>query len=257
MSETVAVGLCGFSMAQGRYPLHFPVVEIQHTFYQPPAPGVMNRWRATMPTRFEFTIKAWQLITHTAASPTYRRLGRILTPHERATAGAFRDSPIVADAWRVTLECAARLRATAILFQCPASFRPTAENLAAVRAFFARIERPAGVRLLLEPRGPAWTSGLGRALCDEIGAVHVVDPFVTPPVDRVGDPVRYFRLHGVTGARHVYTAAELATLVELARRPVAQRTYVMFNNIPRVGDAQRFTALLGDYAAEARLRTVT
>jgi len=240
----IAVGLCGFSMAQARYPTLFPVVEVQHTFYEPPSATLPGRWRAAMPRDFEITIKAWQLITHTAASPTYRRLKRVLTRDERAGAGGFRSSAIVDEAWRVTVEAATLVRASAILFQCPASFRPTGENLAAIRLFFARIERPPGIRLMLEPRGPAWTSVLGRELCDELGAVHVVDPFVTAPIDRPGDEVRYFRLHGRGGARHVYTDDELAELAALAERPVSARTYVMFNNIPRVGDAQRFLARL-------------
>lgn len=236
-------------MAQARYPTLFPVVEIQHTFYQPPSPAVVKRWRATMPADFEFTIKAWQLITHPATSP--RRLKRPLTERERSCAGGFRDSPIVDEAWRVTLESATLLRATSILFQCPGSFRPTDANLAAVRAFFGRIRRPPGIRLMIEPRGAAWTSDLGRELCDSVDAVHVIDPFVTPPVDRPSDPMRYFRLHGISGARHVYTDVELARLAELARRPAAERTYVMFNNIPRVRDAERFVALL-PLASDAR-----
>lgn len=231
-------------MAQSAYPTHFPVVEIQDTFYQPPTAQVLDRWRAVVPSDFEFTLKAWQLITHTSKSPTYQRLKRVLSSQEEAEAGAFRDTEIVADGWRITLECALRLRATAILFQCPASFRPTPENLAATRAFFSRIVRPAGMRILLEPRGPEWTPALGRAFCDEIDAVHVVDPFVTSPVDRSDDTLRYFRLHGITGARHMYSDSELLTLAELVRRPVSTRTYVMFNNIPRLADALRFAKLL-------------
>ncbi|HEY0190238.1 MAG TPA: DUF72 domain-containing protein [Kofleriaceae bacterium] len=244
MAAKIEIGLCGFSMAQSRYPSLFPVVEIQHTFYQPPAMTLLARWRNAAPADFEFTIKAWQLITHPGSSPTYRRLKRALTERERAEAGWFRASAIVDEAWRTTVQAAATLRARAILFQCPASFKPTPDNLAAVRAFFDRIDRPAGVRLMFEPRGPAWTSALGRSLCDELGAVHVVDPFVTAPIDRAPDPMRYFRLHGVTGARHVYTDAELTWLAALARRPASGRTYVMFNNIPRVADAQRFARLL-------------
>src|SRR3569833_1191566 len=210
----IRVGLCGFSMAQAGYPRRFPVVEIQHPFYQPPAAAVHDRWRKTMTDGYEFTIKAWQLITHTAASPTYRRLRRVLTEDERAGAGAFRDSAFVAEAWCVTCECAARVRATAILFQCPARFTPTPPHLTALRAFFARIDRPAGVNLLFEPRGPAWTPAIGRAVSDEIGAVHVVDPFVTPPVARSEAPLRYFRLHGIGGASHVNNEGELAELAE-------------------------------------------
>ncbi|MFQ5882008.1 MAG: DUF72 domain-containing protein [Candidatus Methylomirabilales bacterium] len=52
----------------------FPVVELQQTFYQPPRLKTVQRWREEVPATFEFTMKAWQLITHEPGSPTYRRL---------------------------------------------------------------------------------------------------------------------------------------------------------------------------------------
>ena len=42
----------------------FPLVEVQQTFYEPPAPRTLLRWREQAPDSFEFTMKAWQLITH-------------------------------------------------------------------------------------------------------------------------------------------------------------------------------------------------
>jgi uncharacterized protein YecE (DUF72 family) len=56
--------------------------------------------------------------------------------------------------------------------------------------------------------------------------------------------VTYFRLHGITGSRHVYADDELARLREMV--PASGETYVMFNNIPRAGDARRFGELLGE-----------
>lgn len=246
--RTIKVGLCGFTIAIGEYPRRYPVVEVQQTFYQPPAEGVMRRWLTAMPPPFEFTLKAWQLITHTSGSPTYRRLRRPLTERERAEAGAFRASAIVDEAWRVTADCAALLGASSILFQCPASFRPTDENVANMEAFFRRVDRPAGVRLLGEPRGP-WPADLVAAVCRASGLVHVVDPFVGETVTR---GLTYFRLHGITGARHVYTDDELRRLRDML--PAEGETYVMFNNIPRADDACRFTRLLGEDAVPAPVR---
>ena len=237
--RTVKVGLCGFTIAIAEYSRHFPVVEVQQTFYQPPSEVVMRRWRAGTPPGLEFTIKAWQLITHTAASPTYRRLKRPLSAAERAGAGAFRDSAIVEEAWGVTVACAGTLNASSILFQCPASFKPTDENVANMESFFTRIARPPGVRLLWEPRG-AWPPDVVASLCDALGLVHVVDPFVNQTVTR---GVTYYRLHGITGSRHVYTDDELLRLRDMV--PDAGETYVMFNNIPRANDSRRFTPLLG------------
>ncbi len=68
----INVGLCGFTMSALRYPSYFRVVEVQQTFYQPPTANVITRWRTQMPASFEFTVKAWMLITHLAKSPTYR-----------------------------------------------------------------------------------------------------------------------------------------------------------------------------------------
>jgi uncharacterized protein YecE (DUF72 family) len=244
----VKVGLCGFTIAMGEYPRRYPVVEVQQTFYQPPAEGVMRRWRAAMPPPFEFTLKAWQLITHTGTSPTYRRLRRSLTEGERAEAGAFRRSAIVDEGWAVTAKCAGLLGASSILFQCPASFRPTDENVANMESFFRRVERPPGVRFLWEPRGP-WPPDVVAAVCKASGLVHVVDPFVSESLTR--GPT-YFRLHGITGSRHVYTDDELVRLRDMV--PATGETYVMFNNIPRADDARRFIRLVGEHAAPTPVR---
>lgn len=58
------------------------------------------------------------------------------------------------------------LSATAMLFQCPASFTPEPENVSRMRRFFERIERPSA-RLLWEPRGAKWVAEreLALSLC--------------------------------------------------------------------------------------------
>lgn len=215
----------------------FRLVEIQHTFYEPPGDELLRRWRAAVPHRFEFTIKAWQLVTHESSSPTYRRLKRPLPEQHKGEVGAFRSTPPVLQAWQRTLECARILRATAVLLQCPKSFRPTEQNVARLRAFMHRVERPEG-RLLWEPRG-AWSPALVTELCQELALVHVVDPMQT---ETVTPNETYYRLHGTSGMRHVHTDQELARLGDLVRdRP---QPYVLFNNLSRVSDAKRFVDLL-------------
>jgi uncharacterized protein YecE (DUF72 family) len=234
----IKIGLCGFTIGASRYFERFPVVEVQQTFYEPPSTATMMRWRAEAPAAFEFTMKAWQLITHRSTSNTYRRLKTPLTPGERAEAGAFQDTGTVQRAWQKSLDCAKLLRATAILFQCPASFRPEEENIANLRTFFGKITRPKNVRLLWEPRGK-WPDTLILDLCRDLDLTHVVDPFDR---DTVTPELTYWRLHGIGNHYHVYTDDELRTL--RARVPAEGETYVMFNNIPRVGDAERFRALV-------------
>jgi uncharacterized protein YecE (DUF72 family) len=233
----VRVGLCGWTISQRDYVERFPLVEVQHTFYEPPADALLERWRRQVPTWFEFTIKAWQVVTHESRSPTYRRMKRPLPPEAHGNVGAFRTTPPVLDAWARTLACARILRATAVLLQCPRSFTPTDENNERQRTFGRTVERPSG-RLLWEPRGP-WPADVVRDLCAELDLVHVVDPMQT---ETVTPSHTYYRLHGTSGARHVHTDDELARVVDLvAGRPDPR---VLFNNLPRVGDAARFLALV-------------
>jgi len=235
---TVKLGLCGFTIGRAAYYKAFEVVEVQQTFYDPPPPATLERWRSDAPADFEFTMKAWQVITHAGTSRTYRRLRSAFSDHARSEAGGFRVNDTVLGAWDTTLADARVLRATAILFQCPHSFRPTAENADAMRRFFATIDPPANVRLLWEPRG-AWPDELILPLCRDLGLVHAVDPFIRPSVT---SELTYWRLHGNKSHYASYTDAELRQLCEWI--PREGETYVMFNNIPRVGDAKRFRAIV-------------
>ncbi|HYN95145.1 MAG TPA: DUF72 domain-containing protein [Pilimelia sp.] len=240
----VKVGLCGASMALTAYAQRFRVLEVQQTFYEPPREATLRRWRASVPPAFEFTIKAWQLITHEARSSTYRRLRTPLTAEERTEVGGLRWTPIAERAWETTLGCAAILDATAILLQCPASFRPTEPAIARLREFVSTARRPVGVRLLWEPRGP-WPDEVVRGLCEELDLTHAADPFLRPSLT----PLAYYRLHGITGARHVYTDAEMAQLAGIVD---AGPAYVMFNNLPRAADAWRFSQLMRGADGAAR-----
>ena len=153
----VRLGLCGFAIGASEYFRRFRVVEVQQTFYAPPQDQTLSRWRRQAPTGIEFTLKAWQLVTHDASSPTYRRLRRPLGVADCELVGSFRLTPPVLQACERTLECARLLRATAILPQWPRSFRATDGNVARLTTFCREIERPEGVRLVWEPRGP-WPS---------------------------------------------------------------------------------------------------
>lgn len=245
---SVRVGLCGFTISMKAYALHFPVVEVQNTFYDPPQDATLEKWRKVTATSLEYTIKVWQLVTHAANSPTYRRMKTPLPGKQEP--GLFRDSAAVELGWQRSLHCASLLSATAMLFQCPASFTPEPDNIDRMRNFFERIERPQA-RLLWEPRGPKWASKaeFARALCDDLRLVHVVDPFVVPP--ERGRAV-YWRLHGIGGARHSYTDEELRALHRMLLDVApTEPAYVMFNNLPRVGDAKRFI-LLADAPSASR-----
>src|SRR5258706_15940930 len=103
------VGGCGFRLAKGVYAERFRVVEVQETFYQPPRIATLRRWREAVPKDFEFTLKAWQVITHAPTSPTYRRLKTKFSPEELAQCGYFQSTPVVEQAWQTTRACAEAL----------------------------------------------------------------------------------------------------------------------------------------------------
>jgi uncharacterized protein YecE (DUF72 family) len=233
----IRTGLCGFTIGAATYFETFDVLEVQQTFYEPPSKLTMDRWRAQAPEGFIFTIKAWQLITHRATSTTYRRLKSEVNKEE---VGAFQLNPTTLHGWKVTRDCARLLRAKAILFQCPASFKPTDENIGNMRRFFAEIGRMKGVDYLWEPRG-AWPDDVVLGLCRELQLVHAVDPFVRPSLT---PELLYWRLHGIGSAYATYTDEQLQQMH--AWLPPDAEGYVMFNNIPRVGDAKKFINMGGN-----------
>ena len=181
------LGLCGWNGSQGAYFADFDCIEIQSTFYDPPSLQVAANWRSAAPPDFQFCIKAWQLITHRAASPTYRRLRSPLPANGREAVGSFRQTEQVWQAWLRTVDVARAADARVILFQCPKSFLPTSENLINFSAFFRRVSRDR-FRLAFEPRGEPWTEDIVQDLCAEHDLLHCVDPFETTSIH--GD-IRY------------------------------------------------------------------
>jgi uncharacterized protein YecE (DUF72 family) len=237
--NVIKVGTCGFGRT--RRPDYFKLltaVEIQHTFYEPPEIETLEKWRAGAPDDFEFTLKAWQMITHESSSPTYKRLSRPMTEKEIAEAGFFRPTETVRDALKLTLECAKALKARTILFQCPARFQPLPENILNFKRFFSNIDR-GELNLAWEPRGKLWEDDLIRDLCDELDLWHCVNPFQRPTVttDRC-----YYRLHGQPRWRYTYEEDELMELVSLL--PKNGLSYVFFNNITMKDDAVRFRSVI-------------
>ena len=233
----VRVGCCGFATAQAKYCRLFSCVEINSSFYQLPRLETAARWRALAPPDFEFAMKAWQVITHRATSPTYKRTR--LDPGDRDYCGHFGFNPTIRWAWDQTFAVAKALQASLVLFQCSPSFRPTNQNIANLRRFFERAKR-GKFHMGWEPRGE-WDREQVASLCQELDLIPVLDPFQAGPI-AVGK-IRYYRLHGRTGPRHRYTNEELDRLRKMCEGRVP--TYCLFNNVAMTEDAQRFQKLLG------------
>lgn len=240
MKKGVKIGTCGFGRTREEYVQILKCVEIQHTFYQPPMIKTLERWRAEVPTDFEFTLKAWQLITHGSKSPTYKRLKKKLTDAGLADAGYFKPTQTVKEAWETTLACAEALKARTILFQCPASLKPTDENIENIKTFFSGIDR-GELNFCWEPRGADWTDEIVRDICGEFGLWHTVDPFAR---NTVTPQKCYFRLHGRGGWRYKYEDGEMEELASML--PENDLSYVFFNNREMLEDARRFEQIVNN-----------
>lgn len=251
MVYQVKIGCCGFPVSKSKYFETFKVVELQQTFYQPPDNTLLKKWRRESPSDFEYTLKAWQLITHEPRSPTYRKLKIKIPPSKEKNYGFFKSTDEVLSAWERMREIADLLNAKVIVFQCPSSFRPTTENKRNLEKFFTSIERKKFI-FAWEPRGD-WSKKDIKAICREMDLVHVVDPLCA--ISTHGK-IHYYRLHGLGGYKYKYTKEDLARLRALIEKEfISSRShnslkikgidsYFMFNNIYMYADALAFKRLM-------------
>ncbi len=233
----IKVGCCGFPVRREIYYQIFSVVEIQQTFYQLPQLRTGERWRKEAPPNFEFTMKAWQLITHEVSSPTYRRL-RLKIPEQKKKAyGFFKGTEEVEEAWLKTKEFALELGVKKIVFQTPARFYPSEEHIKNLKQFFKKIKKRPFI-FIWEPRG-RWEREEVERLCWELSLIPCLNPFEGKPIK--GD-LLYLRLHGKEGYRDTYSEEEMRRLIEMGKGYT--QVYLMFNNVSMYEDALRLKGLL-------------
>lgn len=244
----IRVGTCGFRAAHEETFATFDALEVQKTFYQPPQLSTAQRWRSEAPDSFRFTVKAWQLITHEASSPTYRRLSEDLTDAEKEQVGSFRTNEVTLRGWRTTREIAEALDADGVLFQTPKSFEANATNRERLSRFVSEIDH-GELDLYFEPRGESWTEEVLEPLLDELDLIHAVDPFIRDPLGSSGPG--YFRLHGrpAYAYSYEYTDEDLDELLEYL--PANRPGFVFFNNAAMTDDARRFIGRLDAGQREA------
>jgi len=253
----IKIGCCGFPVAKDKYYRNFDVVEIQQTFYQPPEEKTVLKWREEAPEDFEFTLKAWQLITHEASSPTYRRLKFSIPESKKKNYGFFKPRDEVWEAWEKTEKVAQILKSKIIVFQCPPSFEPNSENKKNLEKFFKTINGSASspqerkeFLLVWEPRG-RWERKKILSLCEKLDLIPCIDPFKNAPFPcKIG----YFRLHGKTGYRYKYTDSDLEELAKMVQTTAEgghspqvknyDLIYLMFNNVFMFKDALRFQKMM-------------
>jgi uncharacterized protein YecE (DUF72 family) len=208
----------------------FQVVEVNSTFYRPPAPGTVRSWlsRVSGHPDFRFTAKVWRRFTH---------------EREPFTAADVR-------AARAGLELLAEGgRLGAALLQFPWSFKRDEANRAWLRDVTAAL---VGLPLVLEVRHASWdVPELYATLAAQgIGFVNLDQPLFRnslPPSARATAQVGYVRIHGrnardwfrATATRderydYLYEPEELrpwaARAREIAASPGVTDVHVVTNN---------------------------
>jgi uncharacterized protein YecE (DUF72 family) len=231
----IKVGCCGTDFKRSAL---LKLAEVQSTFYKVPKESTLKRWRESVPEEFEFSIKAWQLITHPPTSPTYKKAGI----KDVKEVGYFKDTEEVQEAYRQTLEAAKLLRARFILFQTPKSFAQTEENLKNLCRFFEKVDREDFI-FGWEARG--WGPKVVSTLCESLNLVDCTDPFVRLPEKK---ELAYFRLHGSPPGkklyRYKYTEEDLSFLLQCCK--MYEEVYCLFNNIYMWEDALRFQRMVDE-----------
>lgn len=247
----IKVGSCGYGNIKGglkKYVTMFNVVELQSTFYNLPKIQTAKKWlqiaRSINPN-FEFTLKAWQGITHPPDSPTWKR-SKIKPDKDM---GFLKPTERNFSSWKKIIDIAKALESRFIIVQTPPSFEPNEININNMKIFFSSIDRDNFI-IGWDPRG-TWRDKPSEImkLCNELNLVHVVDPFRTLPLSELSQV--YFRLHGIGGKeynyKYKYSETDLIKLFDIIKDQINKNKseiYVMFNNFEMINDALRFISIL-------------
>jgi len=181
------------------------------------------------------TLIAWHVLTHRRSDPRYKRMSG--PPPEHAAVGHFERSRWTDDAWDATDALARAVDAQAAVLQTPASFKPTAEHATRLENFVAHAMRP-GLALAWEWAPGSWPHAKALALCEEIGAVPVIDPAENPVPD--GEFV-YCRFRGGSTGKKALDDDDLKTAALTLRDRIG---WVIFSNATADQDAARFAAMI-------------
>ncbi|MFC0677664.1 DUF72 domain-containing protein [Lysobacter korlensis] len=212
-----------------RYATRFDAVEINSSFYRPHQPKTYERWAASVPDDFRFSVKLPRTITHDA-----RLVGGedLLARFLGETAGLGQ-------------------KLGGILVQLPPSL---AFDAAVVDAFFEKLRALTDVPLACEPRHRSWFEASVSALWARYDIARVAaDPARVPDARHVAGQGawHYWRWHG--SPRIYFSAYEDAELQLLAQELIdhaapGREPWCILDNTAAghaVTDAAKLQALCG------------
>ena len=246
------------------YAAHFPLTEIDGTYYAPPAERQAELWVERTPSGFRFDVKAYSLFTGhpTRPSSLWADLREELPADVQAKRNIYAKylgSEALDEGWR-RFELALRPlhdagKLGAVLFQYPPWFVPSRQNRAEIEALRERLP---DYRVSVEFRSPIWLAQerdreRTLALLEDQGLVFVCvdapEASHLPHLFAVTNPeLSIVRLHGRSEStwaahtpsaaqrfRYLYSQAELEDLAqpiaELAHE--ARESHVLMNNCYR------------------------
>ena len=207
------------------YARHFDTVEINNSFYRLPEEGVFAQWRARVPARFLFAVKASRFLTH------MKKLKDPEEPVERLFARALE----------------LRTKLGPVLYQLP---RQMGKNLDRLERFLALLPDPRRIRHAVEFRDPSWYGeDVFRALRARNVALCLHDMAGSAPPRVVTANFVYVRFHGATGTYSgAYSREHLAAWADWLADTQAP-AFLYFNN-DIGGHAPRDAKQLRDLLAE-------
>ena len=239
-TKTVCVGVAGWALPEpqagafpdegshlARYAARFPVVEINSSFYRRHRPQTYERWAASVPAHFRFSVKLPREITH-----------------ERKLADC--DAAL-----RTFLDQVTQLgeKLGPLLVQLPPSLQFESKI---VRAFFKKFRTQFDGQIACEPRHATWLSDAADDLLVRFKVARVAaDP---ARVARAAIPggyaaFAYWRLHG--SPRMYYSSYGDAALAGYARKMMRAKApadqWCIFDNTAygtAIGDAFALKAKL-------------
>ena len=193
-----------------RYARRFNAVEINSSFYRPHRRATYQRWAASVPPDFQFSVKTPKAITHE------RRLA---------------DCDDLANRFIDEVQGLGD-RLGVILVQLPPSLAFSKELLPALR----RLRDQSDTSIQCEPRHASWFTPHVDATLAEMGVGRIAaDPPLGPGADRPGGggSLAYFRLHGappIYWSRYEHAALETWSVAALNEMSKGRETWVILDN---------------------------
>ena len=241
--KDIQIGCAGLPPRMGRkkYDETLEFLEIQQCFNRIPKTSIIEKWK-----KGKNSLLAWRGITHPPdQADGYEEIR--LDKEEVQQAGNFQATEFVHLAVENMAAVAEICAATAIVFRCPSSFSPSAQNKEILRLFFQEVASPArfsNVQRVFEPAG-LWEMEDAVKFTASLGISCLVDPLTNDPLgppasfySNLEDERPYFHIKGHGSNRRRLDEFKTETLLGILDH--YDGATVVFDTIKMFSDAKAF-----------------